>query len=139
MEPSVSEDNNISPDGIIVNVWMWPAVRFVYAPAYRIWVSPWSWRLHPVWWHPWRPLGWRVFYPRRAVYVRHYAVVTTHRTVRAYRVYRPVRSTSVIVHTRTQASVTRYRTTRRTTTVVEGPRGNRVKVHHANGGRRRRH
>ncbi|MCK7557741.1 hypothetical protein MKQ70_23125 [Chitinophaga sedimenti] len=32
--------NGPSPDAVIVNVWGWPAVRFVYAPAYTLWVSP---------------------------------------------------------------------------------------------------
>jgi len=123
---------------IIVNVWMWPAVRFVYAPAYTLWVSPFSWRLHPVWWRPWRPLYWHAFYPRRVVYVRHYTVVTTHRVIRAQRIYRPVRVTSVTVRTRNQPRVTQYRTTRRTT-VVEGPRGNRAKVHRVKTVKRRRH
>jgi len=119
-------------------VWMWPAVRFVYAPAYAVWVSPWSWRLHPVWWRPWRPLYWHAFYPRRVVYVRHYTVVTTHRVVRAHRIYRPVRVTSVTVRTHYQPRVTQYRVARRTT-VVEGPRGNRVKVHRTKVVRKRRY
>jgi hypothetical protein len=118
-------DNN-ETDGIVVNVWMWPAVRFVYAPAYVVWVSPWRWRAYPVWWHPWRPFGWRVFYPRRAMYVSHYTIVTTHRLVRAHRIYRPVRVTSVTVRNRNQVTVSHYRTTRRTT-VIQGPR-RKVKV-----------
>ncbi|MES1221811.1 MAG: hypothetical protein ABUT20_40310 [Bacteroidota bacterium] len=133
---AASYDNNL-PDGLIVNVWMWPAVRFVYAPAYTVWVSPWSWRLHPVWWRPRRPLYWHAFYPRRVVYTRHYTVVTTHRVVRAHRIYRPVRVTSVAVRTRYQPRVSQYRVTRRTT-VVEGPRGNRVKVHRTKAVKRRR-
>jgi len=138
--PYAAQDdyNYNTPGGIIVNVWMWPAVRFVYAPAYVVWVSPFSWRLHPVWWRPWRPLYWHAFYPRRVVYVRHYAVVTTHRVIRAQRIYRPVRVTSVTVRTRNQPRVTQYRTTRRTT-VVEGPRGNKVKVRHTRTIKRRRH
>jgi hypothetical protein len=127
-----------SATGIVVNVWMWPAVRFVYAPAYTVWVSPWTWRLHPVWWRPWRPLYWHEFYPRRVVYVRHYTVVTTHRVVRAHRIYRPARVTSVAVRTHYQPRVTQYRVARRTT-VVEGPRGNRVKVHRTKVVKRRRH
>jgi len=138
--PHAAQDdyNYNSVNGIIVNVWMWPAVRFVYAPAYTVWVSPWSWRLHPVWWRPWRPLYWHAFYPRRVVYVRHYTVVTTHRVVRAHRIYRPVRVTSVTVRTHYQPRVTQYRVARRTT-VVEGPRGNRVKVHRTKVVRKRRY
>ncbi len=123
--------------GVIVNVWFWPTVRFVYAPAYRVWVSPWSWRHRPIWWRPWRPVAYRVFYPRRIVYAPRYMVVTTHRVIRAHRVYQPYRTTSVTVRTRNQAGVTRYRNTQtyrgrhvdatRRTTTVEGPRGNKVK------------
>ena len=138
--PYAAQDdyNYNAADGIIVNVWMWPAVRFVYAPAYVVWVSPFSWRLHPVWWRPWRPLYWHAFYPRRVVYARHYTVVTTHRVIRAQRIYRPVRATSVTVRTRNLPRVTQYRTTRRTT-VIEGPRGNKVKVHRTKTVKRRRY
>lgn len=36
-----------APVRIVVNVWLWPSVRFMYAPAYRVWVSPWRWRVYP--------------------------------------------------------------------------------------------
>ncbi|MBI5474257.1 MAG: hypothetical protein HY961_18125 [Ignavibacteriae bacterium] len=100
---------------IVVNVWVWPSVRYVYAPGYRVWVSPWRWRAYPVWWRPWRPFAWRVFHPFRARYHAGFAVVHTHRVVRAHRVYTPVRVSSVTVRTRHSASVTRYRTTRSAT------------------------
>ena len=100
---------------IIVNVWVWPCVRFVYAPAYVVWVSPWGWHRHPAWWHPWRPLRWHVFHPLRAHYHHHFRVVHTHRVVHAHRVYTPVRASSVTVRTRHHANVTHYRTTRTTT------------------------
>jgi hypothetical protein len=99
---------------VVVNVWAWPAVRYVYAPSYAVWVSPWNWRVRPVWWHPWRPVRWHAFYPYRAPYRHHYVVVHHHRVVRAHRIYTPVRTTSVTVHTRHQASVNHYRTTRTT-------------------------
>lgn len=100
---------------IVVNVWGWPCVRFVYAPAYAVWVSPWRWRSYPVWWRPWRPIAWRVFHPFRARYHRGFAVVRTHRVLHAHRVYAPLRATSVTVRTRHGASVKHYRTTRTTT------------------------
>ena len=136
--------------GIIVNVWAWPCVRFVYAPAYVPWVSPWGWRRYPTYWHPWRPLAWRVYRPIRYRYYPHYAVVRTRRVVVAHRLYRPARVTSVTVYNRNRVVVNnyraarttrasrvtrptrvavrdggRYQTTRRTTTVT-GPRGNQV-------------
>jgi hypothetical protein len=111
--------------GIIVNVWAWPCVRFVYAPSYVLWVSPFSWRAHPVWYRPWRPLAWHVYRPYRYHYHPHYAVVTTRRVVVAPRIYRPMRVTSVTVKTRHHVAVNNYRVTRRTTT-VRGPRGGKV-------------
>lgn len=109
-------------DAIVINVWPWPCVRFVYAPAYRPWVSPWRWRVYPSYWRPWRPLGWRVFHPFRARYRPGFAVVHTHRVVHAHRVYTPVRTTSVTVNRRHGAHVKSYRVTR-TKTTVTGPRG----------------
>lgn len=113
-------------ESIIVNVWFWPSVKFIYGPAYRVWISPWHWRNRPVWWHPWRPAPFRVFYPRRSFYRSHYVVVHTNRVIRAHNVYRPVRVTSVTVRTHNQVSVNRYRANRtvqrKTVTVSNGNR-----------------
>jgi hypothetical protein len=103
---------------VVVNVWTWPAVRYVYGPSYAVWVSPWNWRVRPVWWHPWRPVRWHVFHPYRAPYRHHYVVVHHHRVVHAHRIYTPVRTMSVTVHTRHQASVNHYRATRTTRSVT---------------------
>lgn len=108
--------------GIVVNVWLWPSVRFVYAPGYRLWVSPWRWRHYPNWWRPWRPFVWHVWHPRRVVYHRGFVIAGTHRVIRAHAVYKPFRTTSVTVRTRHSAAVGRYRVTR-TKTTVTGPRG----------------
>ena len=56
---------------VVVNVWGWPAVRHIYRPAYKPYISPWKWRSHPVWWKPWRPAMWRVHHAR----VRRYHVM----------------------------------------------------------------
>lgn len=116
---ALSNDNRI-----VVNVWFWPSVRFVFAPSYVVWVSPWRWHVRPIWWRPWHPVAYTVFYPRRAFYHPHYVVVHTNRIVRARAIYRPVRVTSVTVRTRHQASVTRYRSAKvtRTTVSQKGPR-----------------
>ena len=112
---------------VVVNVWYWPCVRFVYAPVYRPWVSPWRWRNYPVWWHPWRPVRWHVWHPYHRNYHRSYVVVHTHRIVRGPKIYRPVRMTSVTVHTRHATSVGHYRVNRSKTTVT-GPRGGKTTV-----------
>lgn len=123
-ESEIENDNNKGADteyinskkaAVVVNVWVWPCVRFVYAPGYVVWVSPWRWRLYPGWWHPWRPLAWRVFHPLRLRYHPHFAVVHTHRVVHAHRIYAPVRTTSITVRNRHSASVTHFRTHRTTT------------------------
>ena len=119
---------SVATTNVVVNVWAWPVVRRVYAPGYVVWVSPWGWRARPVWWHPWRPVHYRVFYPYRAPYHRHYVVVHHHRVVHAHRIYTPVRTTSVTVHTRHRASVDHYRAgrTTRSNTITNGNRQTRV-------------
>lgn len=108
---------------VVVNVWLWPSVRFVYAPIYRPWVSPWRWRHYPAWWRPWRPLTWHVWHPRPRIYHRPFVVVHTNRVIRAHAIYRPVRVSSVTVRTRNATAVGNYRVIRSKTTVT-GPRGN---------------
>jgi hypothetical protein len=109
-----------SSKNVVVNVWAWPSVRYVYAPSYVLWVSPWGWRARPVWYRPWRPVHYHVFYPFRVPHRNHFVIVHTHRVVRAHRIYMPYRATSVTVRTRNEASLTRYRTTH-TTKIVTSP------------------
>ena len=100
--PSVDYDADMR---IVVNVWLWPSVRFIYGPRYVVWASPWRWRYYPTWFRPWRPHPWRVFHVRPRPFHRHYHVVTTHRVVRAHAVYAPRRTSSKVVHTRTTTVV----------------------------------
>jgi hypothetical protein len=134
MMPSIDSEYEHGPaamldqtNAIVVNVWAWPVVRVVYAPSYVGWISSWHWTRRPLWWRPWKPVSWGIWRPRRALYTPHYVVVKQRRVVRARQVYRRIRSTSVIVHTRYSASVGRYRATR-TTTTIEGKNGRKVKV-----------
>jgi hypothetical protein len=96
---------NKAPVRIVVNVWLWSPVRFMYAPAYRVWVSPYRWRVYPTYWRPWRPHPWRVFHVRARPYRAHCHVIRTHRVVRAHAVYAPHRAHSKVVHTRTTTVV----------------------------------
>ncbi|MCA6362832.1 MAG: hypothetical protein IM638_07315 [Bacteroidetes bacterium] len=99
-----------SPNGmarapiVIVNVWYWPGVRYMYAPGYVVWRSPWRWRAYPVWWSPWHPVAWRVHHARvvryRHVYCRR---VTVYRVHHARRVYSPHRAAAPSVQRRTAA------------------------------------
>ncbi len=119
------DNTNYENTRAVVNVWFWPSVRYVYSPAYVIWVSPWRWHNYPTWWRPWRPLRWHVYHPYRQHYYRGFAVVRTHRVIRAHRVYTPFRATSVTVINRHAVARKNYQVTRSRTTVV-GPRGNSV-------------
>jgi hypothetical protein len=120
-------DYNYELPAIVINVWLWPSVRFVYGPVYRPWISPWRRHHYPGWWRPWKPRTWHVWHPIRAPYHRGFAVVHTHRVIHAHRVYTPFRSSSVVVRNRHSASVNNYRVTR-TRTSVTGPRGKTTTV-----------
>lgn len=52
-----------------VNVWMWPSVAYVYSPDYVVWVSPYEYDYYPVYWDPWPPVAYEVYYP--VVYKNH--------------------------------------------------------------------
>lgn len=122
---------SVSVARIVVNVWGWPSVRFVYGPRYRPWVSPFRYRNYPRWWRPWRPVPVRTFVTYRAPLRVHYRVATTHRAVRAHKVYTPRRRTSTVVRTRTTTrkavNPSRKGVQRTTTTkTITGPRGGQV-------------
>lgn len=115
---------NSNEDRIVVNVWLWPSVRFMFAPAYVLWRSPWRWHHYPTWWSPWKPLRWHAYHPFVRPYHHHFAVVHTHRVVHAHRIYTPYRVSSVTVRTRHATVVGNYRVTH-TRTTITGPRGNK--------------
>jgi len=111
---------------VVVNVWGWPAVQYMYGPAYTVWASPWGWGAWPVWWRPWRPVYYPVFYGYCAPYRPYYRVVYYHRVGYAHRMYAPMRTTSVIVRTRTAPVVMRYRDAR-SSHVIYQPTGGRYR------------
>lgn len=138
VEPYEEEDHSKGgPDisgkvRLVVNVWAWPSVRFIYRPAYRPWISPWRWRHYPRGWRPWRPRPVSWFYHRRVI-VRPFHITTTHRVVKAHRLYAPKRRISTTVVHRHQKSITNYRTKRgishtRSTKVVTGPNGGKAAI-----------
>ncbi len=95
--------------GVWVNVWFWPCVKFVYAPAYLVWASPWYWHHYPFWWKPWKPHPWGWFHAHYWHYCSHYHWVGMHRTMAAHGVYAPHRRTSVIVVNRHAAARNAYK------------------------------
>ena len=85
--------------GVIVNVWLWPSVRFVYAPAYVAWVSPWHWHHWPGWWRPWRHAHWHIWHPHVMHYHAHYHRTTIVHLTRAHTVYHSHRTRSkAVIH-----------------------------------------
>jgi hypothetical protein len=92
-----------------VNVWSWPSVRYVYQPYYIVYVSPWYWSYRPYWWSPWRPVAYYVYDPWWRPYRSYYSVCHSHRSGYAYEMYRPHRTTSVIVNNYYGDQINNYR------------------------------
>jgi hypothetical protein len=97
----------------VVNVWTWPSVQYIYSPYYTVWMSPWSWSYYPVWYRPWRPFAWNVYDPFWAPYRPYYSVCYRHRIAYAPMIYRPYRTTSVIVYNRNYTQISNFRNTSR--------------------------
>lgn len=93
----------------VVNVWSWPSVQYVYGPYYDPWISPWHWGYRPIWWSPWRPIAYMHYYPRWDRYRPYYNVCYQPRIIYAHEIYRPYRSTSVVVYNRHHTQITEYR------------------------------
>ncbi len=85
---------------IVVNVWGWRCVRFLYAPNYVAWVSPWRWNYYPKWYKPWRVRPWRMYHTSCIHYRVGFRTAHVHRTAVAHACYKSHRSTSAIVHNR---------------------------------------
>lgn len=102
-ESNVTFVDNSAPT---VNVWVWPSVRYLYAPAYVVWVSPYRWRAYPRWWRPWRPIAHPLFYSYGVRYRPHYHVVTVRRVAAVRSVYYPRRHRStLVIHNRRGTTV----------------------------------
>lgn len=85
-------DNRGGAAPVVVNVYAWPAVQYVYTPAYVGWVSPWYWGYYPGWWSPWPPVYYGVYYRRMYHYhqpyyhrVRYYGCPVAHNHYYGYR------------------------------------------------------
>ena len=141
VEPFEEEGSSVGKGGpsaeftvtrIVINVWGWPSVRFIYRPNYVVYRSPYRWRVYPRAWRPWRPLTWTVFHGHRVRYHRSYHRVTTHRVVRAHKIYTPRRkssrtvvrkSTTVNRVGKTKSGKTVAKRTTKTTTVKKNKSG----------------
>jgi len=72
---------------VVINVWGWSSVRFVFGPKYVRWVSPWKWRSHPVWYKPWRPIGWKAYHTNCYRHHAHFHRAPVRRCVAAHALY----------------------------------------------------
>lgn len=70
-----------------VNVWTWPAVAYIYSPAYVVWASPYYYEYYPVWWEPWPVVAYDVYYPVVSVYHVNYAFSDGYRFVNVHENY----------------------------------------------------
>jgi hypothetical protein len=50
----------------------WTIVRFIFAPSYVVWRSPWYWNYYPGYWNPWRPWYWHQYYGYHSHWHNHY-------------------------------------------------------------------
>lgn len=116
LEQKKGEKGPYSPSvnkvGVVVNVWFWPCVRFVYAPTYVLWVSPWRWNVYPVWYRPWLVRPWRWHYNHCRAFRPFYHPVAVHRVVVAHAIYKPHRRTSAVVVARHRNAHVIYRAKR---------------------------
>ena len=90
--------SGFAPPVVIVNVWGWRPVKYIYAPTYVVWVSPWRYRVYPPYWKPYRPVAWRVHHARVVRYHHHCRVVHVHRVARAHRIAHRHRVASTHYH-----------------------------------------
>jgi hypothetical protein len=93
---------------VFVNVWAWPTVRFIFAPRYVVWVSPYYYDYYPVWYSPWRPHPYHVWHTRTVVYHRHYCVAPEYRIPEAHHYYGARRVYAPVVHQRTERYVAEH-------------------------------
>lgn len=104
---------DITVNRVFVNVWLWPCVRFVYAPRYVVYTSPFRWSMYPNWWKPWRPVKVAVFRSRVIVHNNQYHRTPTYRVVKAKKIYAPRRNHVTVV----------VKNKRGTTVIHKGKRG----------------
>lgn len=91
-----------------VHVRTWPIVTWIYRPAYRPYISPFSYRVYPAWYRPFRPVSVTVYRTRSVNYVGRstFNVARTTRVTSVSRTRYTSRSSS-LVRKRTTTSVTR--------------------------------
>ena len=88
------EDYYVEPEPE-VEVQTITVVVVMYGVGYSPWISPWHWRVYPVWWRPWRPHPISVYRSRVVRHHRSHYRHSRHRsTVRSHNTYKSHRKTS---------------------------------------------
>jgi len=88
------EDYYVEPEPE-VEVQTITVVVVMYGVGYSPWISPWRWRVYPVWWRPWRPHPISVYRSRVVRHHRSHYRHSRHRsTVRSHNTYKSHRKTS---------------------------------------------
>jgi hypothetical protein len=82
------------PGIVFVNVWGWPCIRYIYAPVYVVWVSPWHWGYYPGWWYGWAPYPWPVYHKHYWYCHGYYYRSNNYHMYHAHKVYYAHRTTS---------------------------------------------
>lgn len=103
---NTSNNNNSRQRNVYVNVWGWPSVSYLYGPRYVAYAPAWRWGVYPSYYRPWRPRPWAAYYSYVHPYRRYYRPVYFRRAAYAPALYRPYRSSSVIVRNRYQVNNT---------------------------------
>jgi hypothetical protein len=96
--PTEQKWQGFRPVTVFVNVWMWTPIRFIYAPAYVVYVSPYRWMYYPNYWHPWHPVMWRIHHEHVMRYHEHCVCVHECRMATAHAYYHNHRMASPAVH-----------------------------------------
>jgi hypothetical protein len=80
----------------------WGIIRFIFAPSYVVYVSPWRWSYYPSYWHPWRQMHYMDYHSHWNNHHSHNYFHKTHtyNVPTAHGYYGPRRTSSVVVHQR---------------------------------------
>lgn len=87
----------VPPTFVFVNVWGWPCVQYIYDPFYDPWYSPYYWDYYPIWWRPWRPIYWNVYYQRVYHYHGWCSYTNVYHVPYAHKIYKNNYSNSAYV------------------------------------------
>lgn len=82
---------------VLVNIWFWPSIRFIYGPRYVAYHSSFRWGFYPIWWKPWHPYRYSVFYTRCAPSRVYFRRVPVRTVLVAHRIYAPRRNRSIVL------------------------------------------